>query len=110
MQFQECECKIQNLGQHQVYGEDLRSLTIKKKKIWHNNPVSRRFGRYSFQIQIPPASWLKTFVFKGSPLTAADLGSCLNFTQLARWAEFKKEPKSAAVKDDPLKKILLVTF
>ena len=27
---------------------------------------------------------LKAFVFKGSPLTAADLGSCLNFPQLAR--------------------------
>ena len=27
---------------------------------------------------------LKAFVFKGSPLTAADLGSCLNFAQLAK--------------------------
>ena len=34
---------------------------------------------------------LKAFVLKGSPLTAADLGSCLNFPQLASWAKFKQE-------------------
>ena len=43
------------------------------------------------------------FVFKGSPLTAADLGSSLNFAELASWAKFKQEPKSAVVKGDPLK-------
>ena len=38
-----------------------------------------------------------------SPLSVADLGSCLNFAQLARWEKFKKELKSEAVKGDPLK-------
>ena len=33
---------------------------------------------------------LKAFVFKGSPLTAADLGSCLNFAQLASWTKSKQ--------------------
>ena len=39
-----------------------------------------------------PLDLLKAFVFKGSPLTTADLGSCLNFILLASWAKFKKEP------------------
>ena len=41
---------------------------------------------------------LKAFVFKGSPLTAADLGSFLNSVHLASCGKFKQEPKSAAVK------------
>ena len=41
--------------------------------------------------------------FKGLPLTAANLASCLNFAQLASWAKFKQEPKDAAVKVDLLK-------
>ena len=41
------ESKIEILGQKQVYGEDLRSLTS-QTKIWHNNHISRRFGIYSF--------------------------------------------------------------
>ena len=46
------------------------------------------------------SSLLKVFVFKGSPLTAAGLGSCLNFAQLAK---IQTGAKSAAVKGDPLK-------
>ena len=41
------ESKIEILGQNHVYGKYLRSLTP-KTKIWHNNPVFRRFGKYSF--------------------------------------------------------------
>ena len=41
------EFKIKILGQDQVYCEDLRLLTL-KTKIWHNNVLSRRFGKYSF--------------------------------------------------------------
>jgi hypothetical protein len=41
------ESKIEILGQNHVYGKNLRSLTP-KTKIWHNNPVFRRFGKYSF--------------------------------------------------------------
>ena len=48
-------------------------------------------------------SLLKAFVFKGSPLTAADLGYFLNSAHLASCGKFKQEPKSAAVKGDPLK-------
>jgi hypothetical protein len=43
---------------------------------------------------------LKEYVFKGSSLTAADLGSFLNSAQLASCGKFKQEPKSAAVKGD----------
>ena len=39
--------KIKIFGQNQVYCEDLRLLTL-KTKIWHNNVLSRRFGKYSF--------------------------------------------------------------
>ena len=38
------EFKIKILDQNQVYCEDLRLLTL-KTKIWHNNVLSRRFGR-----------------------------------------------------------------
>ena len=42
--------------------------------------------KYPFQA-VPnfsnPFGFLKAFDFKRSPLTAADLGSCLNFAQLA---------------------------
>ena len=50
---------------------------------------------------------LKAFVFKGSPLTTADLGSFLNFAQLACKAKFKIEPKCAAVKLTLLTEIAL---
>ena len=42
------ESKIKIYGQNLVYGEDLRSLTLKTKN-WGNNHLSRRFGKYSFQ-------------------------------------------------------------
>ena len=42
------ESKIKIYGQNLVYGEDLRSLTLKTKN-WDNNHLSRRFGKYSFQ-------------------------------------------------------------
>ena len=45
------EFKIKNVGLNQVYGEDLWSL-FKKTKNWCNNVVSRRFGKYSFQLLI----------------------------------------------------------
>ena len=49
-----------------------------------------------------PLDMLKAFVFKGSPLTTADLGSCLNFAQLASpWAKFKKEPNLLQSKVTP---------
>ena len=41
------EFKIKILGQNLVYDEDRRFLTLKTKK-WHNNVLSRRFGKYSF--------------------------------------------------------------
>ena len=41
------ESKIKIYGQNLLYGEDLRSLTLKTKK-WGNNHLSRRFGKYSF--------------------------------------------------------------
>ena len=43
------EFKNKILDQNQVYCEDLRLLTL-KTKIWHNNVLSRRFGKYSFQL------------------------------------------------------------
>ena len=42
------EFKIEIFGPNQVYCEDLRLLTL-KTKIWHNNVLSRSFGKYSFQ-------------------------------------------------------------
>ena len=41
------EFKIKNFGQNQVYGENLWLISL-KTKIWCNNVVSRRFGKYSF--------------------------------------------------------------
>ena len=41
------ESKIKIIGQNQVYAQNLRYLTS-KSKIWCNNQVSRRFGKYSF--------------------------------------------------------------
>jgi hypothetical protein len=41
------ESKIKILVKDRVYGEDLRSKTL-IAKIWCNNQVSRRFGKYSF--------------------------------------------------------------
>ena len=41
-------------------------------------------------------------------LTAADLGSFLNFTQLGRMTKFKIEPKCAAVKVTSLSEVALV--
>ena len=41
------ESKIKILGQNQFFGEYIRPLSP-KTKIWHDNPVSRKFGKYSF--------------------------------------------------------------
>ena len=45
------EFKSKVLNQNLVYGEDLEYLTPKTKS-WQNNPVSRGFGKYSFQLRI----------------------------------------------------------
>jgi hypothetical protein len=44
------EFKFKTLGQNKVYGEDLRYLTSKTKNPG-DNVFSRKFGRYSFQIE-----------------------------------------------------------
>ena len=44
------ESKIKIFGQNLLYGEDLRSLTLKTKK-WGNNHLSRSFGKYSFEAE-----------------------------------------------------------
>jgi len=50
------EFKIKILGQNQIYCEDLRLLTL-KTKIWHNNVLSRRIGKYSFLKKNIPKSY-----------------------------------------------------
>ena len=45
---------------------------------------------------------------RGITLTAAHLGSFVNFAQLACMAKFKIEPKCAAVKVTPLTEVALV--
>ena len=44
------EFKFKILGQNWVYDEDLRLLTLKRKN-WHNNVLSRRFGKYSLVVK-----------------------------------------------------------
>ena len=44
---------------------------------------------------------------RGITLTAAHLGSILNFAMQPSWAKFKKEPKCAAVKVTPLTEVAL---
>ena len=54
------ESKIKIYGQNLVYGEDLRSLTLKTKN-WGNNHLSRRFGKYSFQNKQTQKQMIQTF-------------------------------------------------
>ena len=53
---------------------------------------------------------LKATSVRGVTLTAAHLGSFLNFAQLGCIAKFKIEPKCAAVKVMPLTEVALATI
>ena len=90
------ESKIKIYGQNLVYGEDLRSQTL-KTKIWGNNHLSRRFGKYSFQkartqigdfLALP--CWLSQFNFACSLLKGVfskPSGNCIvvpNFCLLSQ--------------------------
>ena len=68
------EFKFKILGQNWIYDEDLRLLTLKRKK-WHNNVLSRRLRKYSFKLIF------QSFFNSGHELSRADL----KILQLELW-------------------------
>ena len=94
------EFKIKNFGQNQVYGADLWLISL-KTKIWCNNVVSRRFGKYSFEKNLlslnqPPfnnyTKSLETYCHQEKSFIKSEIYAMIEKSNLTDYS-FEKEKK-----------------